>query len=141
MNMKVIWAALAATVVSFFLGWLVFGMLLDPYYKAHMIVHPGLMKLMPHMLPLIVSNLSFGVLIAWVLGRMGASSLMAGAMAGAIISMLMAISFDMFMYGFMNMFADKMVVIVDVIANAVVGAIVGAVAGLVLGMGSKNASA
>ena len=43
MNTRLIVAALLGSVVAFFLGWLVYGILLAPYYEVNseLVIHPG----------------------------------------------------------------------------------------------------
>jgi pentatricopeptide repeat protein len=140
MNTKVLIAALAAGVASFLLGWVVYGMLLEGYMKAHTTeAAHGVWKQMENMnwLGMIISNLAWGVFLAWSLSRMGVNDMSGGFVAGAIIGGLVAINIDLFFYSMMNWYTDKMVVIVDVLVSTVFHGILGAVTGIVLGMGNK----
>jgi hypothetical protein len=141
MSTKTLIAGLVTALVGFFLGWLVFGIAMDSFYKANTAVPEGMMRTTPHFLGLIVMNLAFGMLVAWVLSGMGVKSLAAGFLPGAILGFLYALSFDMFFWSFMNFYMNKTVVIVDLLVNAVFVGILGAVAGWVLGMGAKPATA
>lgn len=140
MNTKVIYASLATGIASFFLGWLVFGIALDGYFKAHTLTHAGLMKDPPNMIALAIANLAWGFTLAWLLWKMGATSASAGLVPGAIIGLLFALAFDMYMASFMMLYSGRMVIAVDILVNAAMGAVLGGVAGAVLGMGSKTAS-
>ncbi|MEO8068756.1 MAG: DUF1761 family protein [Flavobacteriales bacterium] len=144
MNTKVLLAALAVGVASFFLGWLVYGILLDPYMKANTTVEGlAIMKNMENMnmMGMAIANLAGGLLVAWLLSRMGITTAMGGLFPGAVIGCLMTVMYDMFFYSMMNMYSSKMVVIVDVLASTVFYAVLGAVAGWVLGMGRKATTA
>lgn len=140
MNTKVLLAALAAGVASFFLGWLIYGMLLDPYFQANTTVEAkGIMKNMENMnmIAMVIANLAVGTLVAWSLSRMGVTNAMGGLFPGAVIGCLIAINFDMFMYAMTNWYSSKMVVIVDVLVSTIFYAFIGAIAGWMLGMGRK----
>ena len=143
MNMKVVYASLAAGVFSFLLGWLLWDMMgLMNYYSHNMTpAYNGIMKekVNMNMLGMIISNLAYGAMVGWAMWRMGVNTAMAGFMAAAVLGGLFAISLDMFFYSMMNMYANKMIVIVDVLVSAVTTGLAGAVAGQVLGMGKKAA--
>jgi hypothetical protein len=144
MNTRVLLAALAAGVASFLLGWLVYGMLLDAYMDAHTTAAAhAVWKQMENMnmIGMVISNLAWGLLLAWVLSRMNVNNAMGGFMTGATIGLLVAINMDLFFYSMMNWYTDKMIVIVDVLVSAVFHGILGAIAAIVLGMGNKTAAA
>ena len=136
-------AALAAGVFSFLLGWVLYGMMgLMEYYQHNMTDgYNALSKNEDNMnmLGLVIANLASGLLVAWMLWKMGVTTWMAGFMAAAILGGLIAVSYDMFFYSMMNMYTNKMIVIVDVIVTAVTMGLAGAVAGFVLGTGKKAA--
>jgi len=137
MNTKVLLAALAAALVSFLLGWVIWDMCGMMNYYSHNMT-PGynaLMKQKEHMkmMGMIISNLAWGLLIAWSLWKMGVASAMDGLLPGLIIGVLVAITMDMFFYSMMNMYANKRIVMIDVAMSGVTNAILGAVAGFVLG--------
>ena len=143
-NTKILVASLATAVASFLLGWLISGMLLDPYFKANTTAEGlAIWKQMENMnmIGMFISSLAGAVLVSWSLSRMGVTTAMAGLFPGAMIGCLMTISFDMFIYSMMNMYATKMIVIVDVLASTIIYAILGGIAGWVLGMGRKTAAA
>ncbi len=142
MNTKVLLAALAGGVVSFLVGWVVFGMLLDPYYKSMMTAEGTAAMKRPEdmvMWAMIASNLVYGFLLAWIYSRYAnISTFQDGAMAGAIITLLIALSFDLSMFSMFNLWTGSMGLIVDPLVNGVVGGIVGGVVGWVLGYGNKR---
>ncbi len=137
MNTKVLLATLAAGIVAFFFGWLVFGILLADFYAAHTTLYDGLMKTPPNFILIFVSNLCMAFLFAYIFHRWaGIKTAGEGAQAGFIIGALMALTFDLFMFATMNIFTPT-IIAVDVIGNGVFGAVMGAVVGLVLGSGKK----
>lgn len=139
MNTKMLLASLAAGVASFFIGWVVWGMLLHGYYEANMNPIEGYERPMEemNMKAMILANLIWGVLAGWSLWRMGVTTAMAGAMAGGILFALIAAGMDMFFLAMTYMYANTTIIVVDVIVNAAVGAVIGAIVGLILGSGAK----
>ena len=133
-------AALAAGVVGFLLGWVIFGMVLMGYYEANMVHYDGLMKAEGEMnlALMFLSNLGVGLVLAYCCHRMGANTLVGGAMAAAIIGFLFYLSVDLAFLAMMNMFANSSMLVVDVLANTVWATCMGATAGAVLGMGGKK---
>ena len=140
MNTKVLLATLAAGIVAFFFGWLVFGILLADFYTANTTVYEGLVKTPPNFLMIFISNLCMAFLIAYIFNRWaGIKTAGEGAQAGLIIGGLVALTYDLFLYATMNLFTPT-IIAVDIIGNGVFGAIVGAIVGLVLGTGKKVVS-
>ena len=141
MNAKVLLAALAAGVATFLLGWVVYGMLLDPYFRT-MLTPEGqaAVKDPPLVLGIFVSQFFWGLLLAVIYSRWASiSTFKTGAIAGAIISFLIALSVDVSFYSMWNMSSINMVFI-DPIASAVLGAVGGGVVGWVLGYGQRQAA-
>jgi len=137
MKTKVMLAVLAATVIGFLLGWLIFGVVLADFYKNNTTFYQGLMKDPPFFLGFLLGSLYLGILIVYIFDRwVKIDNFTSGLYQGFIIYFLMILSFDTFMYASMNLF-NIGIIIVDVIANAVLGGIVGGVAGWVLGNGKK----
>lgn len=142
MNTKVLLSALVTGVAGFLMGWIIFGMLgLMDYYTAHSTEGwNALQKPEEQMnfIGMIVANLAWGSLMAWVLWKMGVSTWMGGVLPGVVIATLVTLCYDMFFYSTMNAYADTTIIVVDVLVNVVMGAVVGAVAGAMLGVGAKK---
>lgn len=142
MNTKVLLAALAGGVAFFLLGWLVFGILLDPYYKS-MMTEQGVAAQRGQsdmiLWAVALSNLVYGFLLALIYHRWASiSTFQSGAIAGAIISFLITLSFDLGMYAMFTLWTGGAGLIVDPLANAVVGGIAGGVVGWALGFGGRK---
>lgn len=138
---RVLAATVAGGIAFFALGFLIYGMLLDPYLKANMIVYAGLIKEpMPDFVPLVAANLVNAFLFAFIFDKWASiRTFVGGLKAGAIIMSLIAITFDLQFLAFMNLWKGGfMPVVVDIIAATVMGAIVGGVIGQVLGMMNKG---
>lgn len=80
MNTKMLLDSLAAGVASFFIGWLVWGILVHGYYEANMNHFEGYDRPMEqmNMLAMVLANLVTGLIIGWSLWRMGINTAMQG---------------------------------------------------------------
>ena len=141
MNTKVLLATLAAAIAAFLFGWIVFGILLEDFYKSNTPVYEGLMKNPPNLVMIFLSNIVNAFLLAYIFNRWaGIRTAIEGAQAGFIIFFLTSLAFDLMMYATMNMLTP-LVMVVDVLGSGAFGAVIGAVVGLVLGSRKKVASA
>jgi hypothetical protein len=142
MNTKVLLSALVTGVVGFLMGWIIFGMLgMMDYYTAHCTEGWNVLQKTEeemNFIGMIIANLAWGSLMAWMLWKMGVNSAIGGLVPGAVLAVLVTITYDMFFYSTMNVYKDTMIFGVDVAVNAVMGAVVGVVAGFMLGMGGKK---
>ena len=144
MSTKVLLSALAGGIAAFLVGWLLFGILLDPWYRS--ISTPealAVQRPMEEMLmwAIILSNLVYGLLLALIFNRWAnISTFRSGAIAGAVIALLIALSIDLGFIAFMKMWTTPLFLLVDPIANGVLGAIVGGVVGWTLGYGKRQAA-
>jgi hypothetical protein len=128
MKLKTLIGGLIAGVVSFLLGWLVFGILLHNYYEANSVQYPGLNWAQPRMWALIIANLSWGFLLAYILDLSGANSIMKGFTIGFVVFLLATLGIDMFSLAFMHLMRIRLA-LVDTATNAVFGGLIGAIVG------------
>lgn len=131
---KITIAGIAGGVVYFFLGWLVYGILMKDFYAAHM--NNSIMRPEADMIwwALIASNLLWGIFMAYIFNRWAnITTLSAGLSAGAMISLLMGLAFSLGFYSMSTMYGDMTGLVVDIIVGVVMGALLGAVVGFVLG--------
>lgn len=119
-------------IIFFFLGWLIYGMLLVDFMKSNPGIVSGYEKEMPDMLYLAIGNLASGLLMAYVFIRANVTTLMGGLIMATIMGLLMSVSFDCMMYGTTNLLSKK-AIMADVLAATAMFAITGAVVGLLLG--------
>ena len=131
-----IYAVLAITVIYFFLGWLVYGILLDGFFKENTTQYTGLMKEEPAMWVYLISNLFWAILIVYIFTLAGIKSFVQGMITGFIIFFLVSFSYDIVFYGTMNLFKG-IFLFVDVFVTALIGGLLGGLAGLFLGMGKE----
>jgi len=139
MNIRVLAATLAGGLTMTLLGWLIFGILLANYLKEHMIQYAGLVKDPPDWFPLIVFNLAFAWLFAFVFDYWATiRTFIGGLRGGALIMLPLVIGIDFQYLAFTNLYTGYAPVIVDVLATTLLGAIAGGVIGLVLGKMSNS---
>ena len=142
MLIRVLAAALAGAIVFFGLGFVIYGLLVDPILKGHMNQFPGLMKEpMPDMLPLFGWNFVMALLFAIVFDKWaGIRTFVGGLKGGFILMLLIAIMTDLNFVAFMNVWKDYIGVVIDVICATVLGTVAGGFIGLVLGLINKTPS-
>lgn len=138
MNLRTFIATLAGMVTLFLLGWLVFGILLMDFYQANTTHYEGLMNEMPNLFLIIVSQLLFSFMLAYIFQVWaGFNSFAKGFTGGLFIGFFVTFAFDLYFLSGMNLFTVKSI-IVDIIANTILYGIAGGVIGLVLGFGGKK---
>jgi len=140
-SQKFIVAGIAGGIVNFLLGWLIYGMLLKDFMASN--TAAGIMRGDSDMIwwALIVGNLSFGFLLAYVIGKSSAVSAGQGAGVGFVVGLLVCLGYDLIMYATSTVMTSLKGVAADVAATAVMSAIAGAVVGWVLGMSKKTVAA
>ncbi|CAN5602317.1 hypothetical protein BH10ACI3_BH10ACI3_09510 [soil metagenome] len=137
---------LAATVVGgiafFVLGFLIYGLVLDPYMKANMVEYAGLVKDPPGWAALVGANLTNALLFAFIFDRWaGIKTFVGGLKGGAIVMLLISITLDLQFLAFMNLWKGGFLpIVVDIVGATVLGALAGAVVGAVLGLMNKGAA-
>lgn len=138
MKTKFLLAGLAGGVFYFFLGWLVYGILLMDFYESNSIQYEGLNKEMPVMWMLALSNLLMGYFLAFIFERWaGISTLKGGFIGGLIVGLFISVIYDLSFLSMMNLM-NSQVVIVDIVVSGLVIGLVGAVVGWVLGFKKKT---
>jgi hypothetical protein len=135
---KFIVGGLLGGVINFFAGWLVWGILLMDYMGKH-VTNSAVFRSEEGMLfwALIVGNLCFGFLVAYILYLAKVRSARSGAIIGAISGALMIASFDFTLYAQMDIY-DTGIFIPDILASAFVTGLVGAAVGWYFGRGPLN---
>src|SRR6187549_2176742 len=107
MNKNVLFGTLVGGVVSFFLGWLVFGVLLMDFYTAHTVHYDGLMKQPEVYWAIVLFNLAWGWVFAYVLDLANARDWMKGAMTAGMLGAGIMAAFDLTFYAFYNLNSIK----------------------------------
>lgn len=141
MNNKVLFGGIAAGVVFFFLGWLLYGMLLADTFANYAGTATGVSKGQEvEMLWLIIGNLAIGIFLAMACGWAGASSAASGATVGFWFGLLIGIGIDGILLGTTNIMLP-MGAVIDIVVFTAMSVVAGAVAGLVIGMSGRTAAA
>ncbi len=120
--MKILRGTIFGGITFFFLGWIVYGMLLADFMAAHS--DTSLNRPDDQMVwwAMILSNLVLGMLVTLVLKWAGSTSVAAGIKDGAILGFLMGLTMDLMMYSMTTQY-DLTVVFVDVIVYTILLAI------------------
>lgn len=138
MIMKILKGTIFGGVAFFFLGWLVWGILLAGVMES--MYNPALNRPENEMIwwAMIASNLLLALMVTLVLDWAGAKSVMDGVKLGAIVGGLYALSVDLGIYSMTTTINNLSGVVIDAVAYCVLTAIIGAVIVLTWGK-SKTA--
>ena len=137
---RVLAATVAGGITFFILGFIIFGVILDPLVmKPNM--NPEAAKLMkdpPDWVFLVLGNLVAGFLLSYIFDKWATIRTFAGGfIGGAVIFIMVALYFQLMFAAFMNISSALVAVIADVIGSALVGGGAGGVVGVVLGKMNK----
>ena len=134
---KLLLATLAGTVVFYFAGWIIWGMVLGPIQSGYMVDHQNLHHEMPNMVFLVLSMLVHAFLFAYIFEKWaGIKTFKTGAKAGALLAVLLGLGFGFMMMAMMNLYSIH-VPLIDIVGNLVWGALGGGVIGWMLGRGEE----
>ncbi len=139
MSTRGLLTVLVGAIFLFLVGWLVYGFLLMDYYAANVIHYDGLMKEMPNLLLIFISNLSWAFLFTIIYERWaGIKNFKDGFVAGLIIGLPLFITFDLWFLAGMNLYSTASI-IVDIIVNTVISGLLGGLIGWMLGFRKETA--
>ncbi|MBI5917652.1 MAG: hypothetical protein HY842_19960 [Bacteroidetes bacterium] len=136
---KLLVGALLGGVAYFLLGWVLYGMLFAETLASMM---PGMAAVQRaqadmDMVAMIVGNLVFGLLLAYIFEKWaGVRSFMGGMVAGATVGFLVALGYDSIMHGVTTM-CSWGGVILDSVIFAVMSGVAGGLIGWWLGYNRK----
>lgn len=129
---KLVVGGIVGGILFFFLGWLLYGMLLMDFMNNNPGVVSGYSKETPDFLYLAIGNLLSGFMMAYIFIKANIKTLMGGLIMAAVVGLLFSASYDTSIYATTNLFSKKMM-LADVLASVVIWAVSGAIVGLVLG--------
>ena len=134
---KILLGGITGGVTLFFLGWLIYGIILMDYMMANS--NQCANRPMEQMIwwAMILSNLATSFLLVLIFSRTNTKGFLAGAKMAAIIGLLISAGLDLSMYSMSTMFSNLIAVVVDVIAYAVMLSVTGGVIGWIVGMEKK----
>lgn len=134
---KILISGLVAGIAVFLLGYLFYGVIFMNTMEGMTGSATGVMKEMDTMVwwALILGNLLWGFLLAYIFGMWAnISTFMGGLKGGAIIGLLAVAAFDLTMFGTSNLMTLGGTLL-DIVIFTVIMAIGGGVAGWMLGRG------
>jgi hypothetical protein len=134
--MKILRGTIFGGIAFFFLGWLIWGILLANVMAN--LVDSTLNRPDDGMIwwALILSNLVFALLLSLILKWSGAKSAVDGLKTGALFGVIYALSVDLGMYSMTTMIKSVSGIVVDALVYLVVSALIGLV--IVLTWGKKD---
>lgn len=137
---KFLLSGIAGGVVYFLLGWLAYGMLLMDFFTKHAGPAIGVARASTNLLYLylILGNLLFGFLLAYIFSKAGIATVSNGFVTGAIVGFLASASYDCVSYA-TTWVSSRTSVVADIAVFTVMSAVAGAVVAMVAGMGKKTA--
>ncbi len=130
---------IAAGVTYFLLGWLFYGNLLTNFFKDNMGSATGVERDPDNMIfwALILGNLVWGFLLAYVFEKAGTRSFVSGFTTGAVTGFLVMSGVDLILYGTTNLM-NTTALGVDIAVFTIISAIAGGAAGAVMGKGNRT---
>ena len=135
---KIIIGGIVGGVALFFLGWLIYGMLLMDYMNAN----SNTCAMRPEedfvWWAMILSNIISGLFIALVFSWAGVKTVMKGAQTAALVAFMVALFVDLSMYSMSESFSGLTAVGIDVAAFVVMFAIAGAIMAWVMNRGASE---
>ena len=135
---KFVLGTLAGGVAYFFLGFLIYAILMEDFFTAHTVT--GIMKSETEMkyYPMVAGNLAHAALLAYVfLNWANIKSFSSGLIGGAIIGFFMSAGFDLISYDTAKIMSITGT-LVDIVVYTIITSLVGGIVGAVLGMGNKD---
>ncbi|MFV0265511.1 MAG: hypothetical protein ACK5HT_00085 [Draconibacterium sp.] len=123
--MKILKGTIFGAIAFFFLGWLVWGILLMDFSMNNYNTEIYLPEDEMIWWAMIVSNLALALMYTLILKWAGAKTLVDGVKIAAIIGALYALSIDLGYYSMTNVILNLSAIVVDVLAYLVISAITG----------------
>ncbi len=137
MNTKTLISGIVAGIVAFFVGYLIYGVVMADYFMSIMPSYPGLVKNPGEIWAIGVGNLIWGILLAWMLNSAGVVTAARGATYAALAFFLYSLGSGFIVFGQMNMYPIQGI-FAEAICTAIMVAVAGAVAGWMLGRPVKG---
>ena len=129
MNNRVLVGGLIGGVCFFVLGFLVYGMAMADTMEANMLPNLNRPQAEFQWAFLILSNLAFGFMVAYILDKANAAGFSSGATIGAIVGFLLGLGINGALYATTFYWNSPTGLFIDTIVTAIIGAIVGGVVG------------
>ena len=130
-------AIVAGGFAYFLLGGLFYGVLLGDFYASNQGSATGVMRELPVMWALVVSQLGLAALVTYVFIHMGVDSALSGLKAGAIFGFLFGFAISLDLYSVTN-WSNVTVALIEPLVTGARIALGGAVIGQILGIGKNT---
>jgi len=134
-------ACVAGGATLFVAGFVLWGIILDGFFEAHVGSAIGVVKDPMDFVHLALGQFFWAVLLAVVIGKYaGESGFMAGVKIGAVVGFLMSLSVGLTQFSMTNLF-DITTALTDPFVSGIWSGLGGGVVGLFLGSGKDTAGA
>ncbi|MEI6695008.1 MAG: hypothetical protein WCO13_02975 [Bacteroidota bacterium] len=136
---KILLGGVIGGITYFFLGWLVYGILLNDFMMLN--YNQCSARPMEGMIwwAMILSNLACGMLLSLIFSWINTKGVISGIKHGGIIGLLIAVSMDFSLYSMSTTFQNISAVFVDIITYSFMMAIAGAMIAWVMGLVKEKA--
>jgi hypothetical protein len=133
METKILKGTIFGGIVYFFLGWLVYGILLADFSLSN--YNQCMNRTSTDMVwwAIILSNLIYALFLTLMLKWSGASGWLDGLKTGALFGLLFSVTIDLSFYSMTTMFNSIGAMVLDMVVMTVMAAIIGTVIVLVWG--------
>jgi hypothetical protein len=133
MDMKILKGTVFGGIANFFLGWVIYGMLLMDFMKSNSNQCSARPDMEMIWWAMIASCLVYALFLTLFLKGSGSSTWLDGIKTGALFGCLYSVTVDLSFYSMTTMFNSFTPIIVDAIAATVMAAIIGLVIVLLWG--------
>ena len=133
MDMKILKGTIFGGIAYFFLGWLIYGMLLADFMKTNSNQSINRPEMEMIWWAMIISCFFSALILTLFLKWSGASTWTDGLKTGALFGCLFAVSIDLSFYSMTTLFNSVTTILVDIIASTVSAAITGLIIVLLWG--------
>ena len=129
---KLLVGTIVGWVVLFFLGYLIFGILMADFYRANAGTATGVEKMPLNLVAIGIGQLAAAGALTLILSWVGVRSIVQGAMMGGVVGLLFFLGVDLTTFGSTNTSTLKVTLVEPVIIGilyAIAGGAIAAVAG------------
>ncbi len=138
MKKNVLIGGLLGGITFFFLGYLIYGVLLDGYMTGNTSPRNSVPMADFKWWALILSCLGWGYLFALILGWTSTDTLYGGMQKGALLGLLISLTKDLNIYSKTTYFSSINPLILDVAATLIMTSVLGAIIGWYRSIGNKE---
>lgn len=134
---KMLIGSVVGGVTFFLLGGLIYAVLLADFYESNLGSATGVMRELPIIWAMVVSQLGMGAVVTWVFLRADVTTAFDGLKTGAIFGLLLGIAISFDLYSVTN-WSNSTVAFVEPVVWIVRTALAGGAIGWTLGKGSSK---